>query len=125
MKRPTQIEDDLATSLKRKRAIERLRLTPLPVIDEPGPPPVLAIDIPDNLAIDIDIPDDFRAPTPKAKVIQTPIDNDITDRDYQSLSPPGSRQYHPSRKQHHVPTDPYLNENPQYHRPLLRQCQPP
>jgi len=75
-KRPTQIEDDLATSLKRKRAIERLRLTLLPVINEPGPPPVLAIDI--------DIPDDFRAPTPKAEVIQTPIDNDITDKDYQS-----------------------------------------
>jgi len=69
-KRPTQIEDDLATSLKRKRAIERLRLTPLPVIDEPGPPPVLAIDI--------DIPDDFGAPTPEAE------DDDITDRDYQS-----------------------------------------
>src|SRR6267142_5584287 len=76
MKRPTQIEDDLATSLKRKRAIERLCLTPLPIIDKPGPPLVLAIDI--------NIPDDFRAPTPKAEVIQTPIDNDITDRDYQS-----------------------------------------
>jgi len=75
-KQPTQIEDDLAISLKRKRAIERLHLTPLPIIDEPRPPPVLTIDI--------DIPDNFRAPTPKAEVIQTPIDNDITDRDYQS-----------------------------------------
>src|SRR6266850_1264897 len=76
VQRPTQIEDDLATSLKRKRAIERLRLTLLPVINEPGPPPVLAIDI--------DILDNFRPPTPEAEVIQTPIDNDITNKDYQS-----------------------------------------
>jgi len=75
-KQPTQIEDDLATSLKRKRAIERLRLTPLPTINEPRPPLVLAIDV--------NIPDNFRAPTPEAKVIQTPIDDNITDRDYQS-----------------------------------------
>jgi len=56
--------------------IERLRLTPLPVVDDPGPLPVLTIDI--------DIPDNFRAPTPEVKVHQTPIDDDITDKDYQS-----------------------------------------
>jgi len=54
-----------------------LRLTPLPTIDEPGPPPVLAIDI--------DIPDDFRTTTPEIKDHRTPIDNNITDRDYLSL----------------------------------------
>jgi len=100
MKRHTQIEDNLATSLKRKRAIDKLCLTPLPTITNPGPPPVLAIDI--------DIPDDFRTTTPKAKDHGTPIDDDITDRDY--LSPIDTR--HPS-------TLPLAKETaPQSYRPL-------
>ena len=99
---PTQIEDDLATSLKRKRVIERLHLTPLPIIDEPGPPPVLTIDI--------NIPDNFRAPTPEAEVHQTPIDNDITNKDYQS--PVDTR----------FPTLPPTEETaPWSYRPLPRQ----
>jgi len=75
-KQPTQIEDNLATLLKRKRAIERLHLTPLPIVDEPRPPPVLAIDI--------NIPDNFRTTTPEAEDLRTPIDDDITNKDYQS-----------------------------------------
>jgi len=74
-KRHTQIEDDLATSLKRKRAIDKLHLTPLPTITNPEPP---------VLAIDINIPDNFRTTTPEVEDHGTPIDDDITDRDYQS-----------------------------------------
>jgi len=99
-KRHTQIEDDLTTSLKRKRAIEKLHLTPLPTIDEPGPPLVLTIDI--------NIPDDFRTTTPKAEDHETPIDDDITDRDY--LSPIDTR---------HPLTLPLTEETaPQSYRPL-------
>jgi len=56
-------------------------LTPLPTINNPRPPPVLTIDI--------DIPDNFRTTTPEAEDYGTPIDNDITDRDY--LSPINTR----------------------------------
>jgi len=62
--------------LKRKRAIDKLHLTPLPTITKPRPPLILAIDI--------NVPDNFRTTTPEAEDHRTPIDDNITDRDYLS-----------------------------------------